>query len=478
MNDSLLILARLMVIPLLVCAASGLLKSSRALTKLAAVLFWAQLVNIFTFLYPVLCVPNKSISISSDFSIEHTGALFAMLTQVVVACAGTHAIVFFKHEPGSTRDDGLKQVRLFYVFTSLFLLAMTSVFFCNNLGFLWIAVEATTLCSAPLVLFHMTKHSLEAAWKYVIICSVGIAFALLGTIFIFASSQYGPGALNTLNIDQLCLHGASLQYVLLRLGFLVCLIGYGTKAGIFPLHSWLPDAHSEAPAPASAMLSGSLLNCALFAIWRLSQIVTASGHGQLVSTICINAGTLTVLAASLFLVRQHGLKRLLAYSSIENVGLMLVAIGFASPPLFFLLAVNHSIVKVALFLLSGNILQQTGSKSLDEIRGLLSAQPIWSVGLMAGACAITGSPPFGSFVAEWQLLVAGSTQHYWLMVGVLLASLAISFLAIAAHLGKILLGTPRNSESIFHPLSSSIVPIALLGFSLVLGITTLTNMLR
>src|SRR5262249_24526682 len=158
-------------------------------------------------------------------------------------------------------------------------------------------------------------------------------FALLGTILIFASSQHGGLPLGSLSYSELMAHAESLQCPLLRLGYIFCLVGYGTKAGIFPLHSWLPDAHSEAPAPASAMLSGALLNCALFAIWRLSQLVSCAHCGILASTLLLTLGALTALAASLFLVHQHGIKRLWAYSSIENVGIMLVAIGLGSGPL-------------------------------------------------------------------------------------------------------------------------------------------------
>ena len=228
---------------------------------------------------------------------------------------------------------------------------MCAVFISNNLGCLLMHNEATTLFSAPLVYFERTKNALEATWKYVIICSVGIALALLGTVFFFAASQHGLFTEGTLNLTSLIAKASSLNYPLMRLGFIFCLLGYGTKAGIFPLHSWLPDAHSEAPAPASAMLSGALLNTALFGIWRISQIVIASHGHSLIMQMLLDVGVVTVLAAALFLIRQHGFKRMWAYSSVENVGIMLVAIGLGSAPLFLLQAINHSLVKVALFLL-------------------------------------------------------------------------------------------------------------------------------
>src|SRR5439155_16745590 len=205
------------------------------------------------------------------------------------------------------------------------------------------------LMSAPLVYFYRSRDSLEATWKYLMLCSVGIAFALLGTVLIFAASQGPDGSSGTLMVDALVTRGARLDPRLLRLGFIFCLLGYGTKAGLFPLHNWLPDAHSEAPAPASAMLSGALLNCALVALWRISGIVIASGHAAVVRQTMIPMGTLTVLAASFMLLRQHDLKRMWAYSSVEHVGLLTLAMGLGSGSLFLLHAINHSLVKTALF---------------------------------------------------------------------------------------------------------------------------------
>ena len=216
---------------------------------------------------------------------------------------------------------------------------MTFVFMCDNLGYLWIGIETTTLSSAPLIYFDRTKNALEASWKYLIICSIGIAFALLGTIFIFASSQHGAAQLHagTLSISDLIAHATSLNFPLLRLGFIFCLIGYGTKAGVFPLHSWLPDAYSEAPAPASAMLSAILCNCALFGIWRVVQIAQATNtHAPTFragGNIRNDHRGRSQFDAN---VRQHSLKRLWAYSTIENIGIMLVAIGLGSGGLFSL----------------------------------------------------------------------------------------------------------------------------------------------
>jgi hydrogenase-4 component F len=352
---------------------------------------------------------------------------------------------------------------------------MTAVFICDNLGYLWISIEATTLTSAPLVYFERNKYALEATWKYLTVCSVGIAFALLGTVFIFAASQRGALSIPTLNISELISQAKTLNFPLLRLGFIFCLIGYGTKAGIFPLHSWLPDAHAEAPAPASAMLSGALLNCALFGIWKVSSIINAAQPHSHVHQLVAILGTITVVASSLLLLRQHNIKRLWAYSSIENVGLMVFAIGLGSGPLFFLQALNHSLAKVALFLLTGNIIQATGTKKLNKIYGLIENTPLWAGLLILATFAVTGAPPFGAFVAELSMLSLSMADNRWILALIMIAAITISFIAICAHVGKIILGTGKQGSKGFQPIRAAIIPAILVFGTLVLGLVVNTE---
>ena len=271
-----------------------------------------------------------------EISLTKIDAAFTLLTAGVAVCSFVHGSIFYERELNSPKPPNSRNVRVNYACALLFVLAMYGVFSARTSVIYGISVESITLLSAPLVYFSCIEHALEVTWKYLIICSVGIVFALLGTLFIFASGQHGAVSGGSLNVDKLMAVAPHLDFMLLRFGYVFCLLGYGTKAGMFPLHSWLPDAHSEAPAPSSALLSGSLLNCALFAIWRISEVVNASHHGQLSSETTLWTGTATVVAASLFLIRQYALKRLFAYSDIENVGVMLFAIGLNSGPLFFL----------------------------------------------------------------------------------------------------------------------------------------------
>lgn len=418
-----------------------------------------------------LCRPllTGAAPIASEFSLDGIGAAFVLITTLVAAAAITQAALLLPAERSGQQQVTERRFCLFYTLAGFFLCAMYAVLLAQNLGYLWIAMEATTLMSAPLVYYHRSRRSLEATWKYLLLCSVGIALALFGTVLLFASQHtLTTGA--SLYLRDLLGHAGQLDPRLLRLGFIFCLLGYGTKAGLFPLHNWLPDAHSEAPAPASALLSGALLNCALVAIWRLSQLTSAAGQPELVRQILIPAGTITVLAASLMLVRQSGLKRLWAYSSVEHVGLLTLAIGLNSGSLFILHALNHSLVKVALFLLSGNILHHYGTKRLSKLTGLLKTAPAWGILLAAGGFAIAGSPPFGTFLSEWLLLRDTFAAHEPLAAALVILGLTMTFIAISTHVGRVLFGASPTATQPRSVRAWSIVPAALLGLSLLAGL--------
>jgi hydrogenase-4 component F len=461
------------LIPFIVAGIMFFVTDTKLAGRITLFFIWIQTALLVYALLPLFNGQEQVIGISADFFITRFDAAFILLTAAVGATALTHGYVYFEREKLSDHPPTSADVRANYAFTFIFLVAMYAVYFCKNLGYLWIAVESTTLLSAPLVYFSRTKHAIEATWKYLIICSVGISFALLGTLFIFASSQHGAAESGgTLLVNDLIRIAPNLDFKLLRFGFIFCLLGYGTKAGMFPLHSWLPDAHSEAPAPSSALLSGSLLNCALYAIWQISEIVTASKHGQLSSETTIWAGTLTAIAASFFLIRQYSLKRLFAYSSIENVGVMLFAIGLNSGALFFLQALNHSISKVCLFLLSGNIVQATGKKNLPQQTGLLASAPGWGVLMILGALAAIGAPPFGTFLSEWLILMRAFETHYYFNAVLLLLGLSLSFIVISMHIGRVILGAGNPAFQYFRPVASSAVPAILIICSLLIGLTS------
>ena len=458
------VLLELSVIPLIAALFSAAVRSRIVVRRTVAVLMWAQTALALYLLLPVFNGARLAMP-SADFLIDKTAASFIILTVIVVSASVTHASVLYGQER-QTHDS-----RMFFAFTSIFMVAMIAVFTCNNLAVMWICIEASTLFSAPLVYLERTKTAVEATWKYLIICSVGIAFALLGTVMIFAAGQSTANSEGSLQISQLVLNAPKLDSSLLRLGFVFCFIGYGTKAGVFPLHNWLPDAYSEAPSPACAIFSGALINCALFGIFRISQIVLASknGHIGFEMMAIVVAGAISALAASLFLINQHNLKRMWAYSSIENVGIMLVAIGIGSGSLFLLQAINHSVAKVAMFLQSGNVIRVTGSKRLSNLHGLISFAPEQALLLALTTCAVMGVPPFGTFCSELSVLVSSADARLWVVAGMLIVSLTVSFIAVCLHVGRIVCGTPRPDYRRLPAFTSCAMPLLLLASSLALG---------
>lgn len=466
-------LSAVIVLPLAIAVLGLFRRLSRLLPGLAAGLMIAQVPVVLWVCAPALrgTVPPAGSGLAAD----GIGAAFVVLTTVIAAAAFSHASFLLPAERRGGHGMSDARFCLFYTWSGLFVLAMYGVLLARNFGYMWIAMEMTTLMSAPLIFFHRSRLSLEATWKYLLLCSVGIAFALFGTVLIFASSQYPGDSNGTLIFGELLVRGKHLDPRLLRLGFIFCLLGYGTKAGLFPLHNWLPDAHSESPAPASAMLSGALLNCALVALWRITAVVAGAGLSDLVQNTLVPMAAITVFAAGLMLVRQHDLKRMWAYSSVEHIGLLTLAIGIGSGPVFILHAVNHSIVKVALFLLAGNLLHFYGTKSLGKIGGLLRTAPVWGVLLAAGSFAIGGSPPFGTFLSEWLLLRdTFASGHFW-AAGMVIAGLTIAFIAITCHVGRVLFGNAPDAKKYSYPRSWYFVPTMLLLAVLATGIALMPS---
>ncbi len=473
-------LLTLIPLPLTIVLLTLTSLSPRLLTRVAAAVMAVHL-GVAVWLWGPIIGSHVTARPWHGFTNDSTAALFVLLTTVVVVSALVHAVGFFDREQSSEHPPSRRSIREFYFFTALFLLSMYAVVTADNLGFLWISIEATTLLSAPLVYYHRSGTALEATWKYLIVCSVGIAFAFFGSALIFAASQRVPALSGgTLSISTLSSHATVMSPGLLRIGFVFILLGYGTKAGLFPLHNWLPDAHSEAPAPASAMLSGALLNCALVALWRTSGLLVRAGEESFIHATLLPLGVATVVASSLFLLRQRDLKRMLAYSSMENLGLMAVAIALASGSGFALQAANHSLVKAALFLLAGNLLQQYGSKRIRDIRGELTSRPTQALIFLAAVLAVAGSPPFGSFLAEWQILSVAFRNGQYLVAGTVLVALAIAFIALLNVTAGMVFGERAEIDKGTDERSSPgfiWVPAVMLAASLVLGVALLPGIL-
>jgi hydrogenase-4 component F len=324
-----------------------------------------------------------------------------------------------------------KTMNYFNVLYQLFIFTMTLACSSENLGIIWIAIEGTTLASAFLVGFSTKEKSLEASWKYIMICSMGIAIAFLGVILIYIAggAQIGDETL-VLSFIELTSKAALLNPSLLKLAFLFIIVGYGTKAGLAPMHTWLPDAHSEAPTPISALLSGVLLNVALYGILRVGSIVKITAGAGFVNNLYIGFGLASILTASLFILQQRDFKRLLAYSSIENMGIILLAFGinvrfavFAG--LYHFLA--HALTKSTLFMCAGNVYLSYETKEADRVRGVFKNSPVVAVVFIMGMLAITGTPGFAPFISEFNLVRGMFDAGREVIAVILLALLTLVF---------------------------------------------------
>ena len=317
---------------------------------------------------------------------------------------------------------------------------------------MWVAIEATTLSSAFLVGTYKQKTSLEAAWKYIIICSVGVAFGLYGTLLTFANANgvlADPSqAIFWSAVNQ---QATGLNPMLMYIAFAFVLIGFGTKCGLFPMHTWLSDAHSEAPSPVSAILSAVLLNCAMLVVLRYYTLVSKAVGAEFPQTLMLIFGLLSVLVAALFIIVQFDIKRLLAYSSIENMGLISFAFGLGGPIGVFaglLHTINHSLAKTLLFCASGNILLKYKTRDMNQVRGLWRVAPVSAVLFAGGALALGGIPPFNVFVSEFSVVVAGITAGKTWLVILCLILLTIVLAGLALMLLKTVLGKqPDNVEA-------------------------------
>ena len=335
------------------------------------------------------------------------------------------------------------QLRRYQIFVNLFIAAMLLAVSANNVGVMWVSIEATTIFSALIIPLILTKTSVEASWKYILIGSTGIALAFAGTVLAYFDfvNLVGPVE-NALNWPVLMNSAPALHPEIIRVAFVFLLIGYGTKAGLAPMHTWLPDAHAEAPAPLSALMSGVLLAVAIYAMLRWKAVVDMLLGPAFTNQLLIMLGLLSMVIAAFSMVIQRNYKRMLAYSSIEHTGLICLGLGLGPMGIFaaLYLLICHSTAKSMLFLLAGNIFHRYHSTQLSDISGLLKTMPVTGRLFAAGLLALIGLPPFGMFVAELALFRAGFTQqNIWLMVAVLVL-LTVAFVSLLRHLNKILYG--------------------------------------
>jgi hydrogenase-4 component F len=351
-------------------------------------------------------------------------------------------------------------LRFYHAMYQALLFAMNLAFLANNIGLLWVAIELATLITVLMVGIYRTRAALEAAWKYFILGSLGIALALFGTILVYLAAQPTMGeGLPAMAWDRLLDQAAAFEPALLNLAFVFLLLGYGTKAGLVPLHAWLPDAHAEGPTPISAVLSGLLLNVALYAVLRFKMLMSANPAALAPGPLMVGLGLLSLLFAGLMLYRRGDIKRLFAYSSIEHMGIITFAFGMGGPLANFaglLHMTMHSLTKSAIFFAVGHISQVKGTQRISTIRGLTVTHPTLGWGLVAGVVAIAGMPPFGVFTSEF-LVVSSTFARQPLLALPLVLGLLLAFGTLLWRLHGIAFGKPDGGP--IAPVQASTLPM-------------------
>lgn len=414
------------------------------------------------------------------------GTLFLSLASLLFLAASVYAVHYLRDEERIGEHTNILDhghftnapERRFTACLCFFLAAMTLVTVTPHMGAQWVGIEATTLSSAPLIYFHRHKSSLEATWKYLIICSVGIALALLGNILLAVAFHGAQGTTQGAEgMDQVSWfvrNAALAEPTWLKAAFVFLLVGYGAKMGLAPLHNWLPDAHSQAPSLVSALLSGALLNCAMLGMLRGHQIMLAAGLGGISSGMLTVLGLLSLATAAIFIVGQGHYKRMLAYSSVEHMGILALGVGVGGLAVSgaMLHAVCHSLVKCMLFLLSGNILARYHTYSSYDVRGMRWTMPVTAALWTAGFLAVAGSPPFGLFVSEL-LIFKGmlAAEQPWLAAAYLIL-LAVIFVGLSVSVLRMVQGNrPTDMPALRREAPCSVLPPLALGLAvLTLGL--------
>lgn len=390
---------------------------------------------------------------------------------------GFLAVLFFLcslYAPGylAFRSDRANRVFCANLFASQAM--MTLVTLSHHLGLMWVAMEATTLVSATSIYFNHNARSLEATWKYLLVGSVGIALALLGSFFL-AYSSLKAGRESTLLFDQLIQDAPYLSAPWLHAAFVLLFVGYGTKMGLAPMHTWKPDAYGEAPGLVGTLLAGGVTNCAFVAILRIYQICRAGPEADAARQIMVVMGLLSMAIAAVFVVRQRDFKRMLAYSSVEHMGILVLGIGIGGSAIYgaLLHLINNGLTKGVMFLSAGNIRRAYGSKLTDDVQGAMQRVPLSGAMFLTGFLAITGAPPFGPFVSEFTIFNAAIGGGQFVVAGLYLLFLCIVFIGMGVTVLAVVQGKPKDStpETGFRDSFSTGAPIVLfLTLVLLLGV--------
>ncbi|MEI7713517.1 MAG: hydrogenase 4 subunit F [Rhodospirillales bacterium] len=442
----------LLFVPLIAAAALALIPGFRIAAVLNVV---ASMVSLaFALLLPLAQRPGAG----HLLFVDDLNVVFIVLNCFVGFTASIFSATYIEHELEIGRLTPL-HVRFYHAMFQLMLFGMNLALTANNIGLMWVAVELATLATVTIVGLYRTHQALEAAWKYFILGSVGIALALFGTILVYLAARPTMGeGVDAMVWTALVAHVRDFDPSLLNLAFVFLLLGYGTKVGLVPLHAWLPDAHAEGPTPIAAVLSGLLLNVALYALLRFKILLAGNPHCIAPGPLMMGLGLLTLIFAGFMLYRRRDIKRMFAYSSIEHMGIVVFAFGLAGPLGNFaglLQMTMHSLTKSAIFFAVGHLAQVKRSQWMTDIGGVTESHPVLGWGLVAGVAAIVGLPPFGVFMSEFVLVGAAFVREP-LLAGVLVFGLLLSFGALLLRMTDVAFGSVKGPVG---PLKASYLPL-------------------
>jgi hydrogenase-4 component F len=415
------------------------------LARLATVASGITSLGLVIALAVAVCHGRSLHALHGWLRLDSLGAVFLLGTGLLYAIAAIFSIGYLQSDEPTA--DFSRFARRYYALLNLFGLTMLLVPLAADFGTLWVAVELTTIVSALLVAIDRTDAALEASWKYVLIASSGLGIALLAIIILYASGTHLLGGAYIPRFTSVLAHAHGYSADAVRLAFVLAVVGFGTKVGFVPMHTWLPDAHSEAPAPVSAMLSGSLLSGALYAILRFFQVAVAAGQRGFAEHVLIVFGTISLVAAALFVLRQSNYKRLLAYSSIEHMGVIALGVGFGAPIAVagaLLHVITHASAKGLAFFGAGSLLRGYDTKEIDEVRGAGNQMPFTGPMFLIAAIALCGLPLSGVFRSEFEIVCGGFSSAQYLGVALLIVFVNLAFFGIIWHAGQMVL-SPSSS---------------------------------
>jgi len=428
----------IIILAFIIATLTGLFSKKRSVIE-----FFSVAASLIAFVESVIAALKVSFhgaySSTVFFSVDSLGAIVMLIIGFIGLAVTIYSIQYLRKETDKN-VIGFKRVKQYFILLNLFLLAMFLAITASSPIFAWICIEATTLSTAFLISFYNKPSSMEAAWKYLIINSVGLLLAFFGTLLYFTSVSQSGGT-GLVSWQLLLANVSHLDPLLAKIAFIFALIGYGTKVGFAPMHTWLPDAHSKAPAPVSALLSGVLLNVALVIVLKFKVITDACVGSDFSQNLLIAFGLLSILIASLIIFNQKNYKRLIAYSSIENMGVMALGFGFGGLGIFaaILHMIYNALTKSALFLSAGTIFLKYSSTKIAKVKGALTALPVTSILFLIGFFIITGTPPSGIFLTKVYILTAGFKSHPVISIVALLL-MVILFVGFLKHVVAMVFG--------------------------------------